>query len=451
MKAYKAGKKYFKEAHIPIISVFLILILFSKCNITEPPINGKEITLKVEDVSCTEAWITLKTTTLQLPATVTLKQDNQTRSTINLIKADTLLYIDSLLPNTTYKFQVSSIQNQVSSNEVTTTTMDTTSHNITWQIFTFGEHQHSRLNDVAIIDANNIWVAGEIYLLDSAGQADSQPYGVALWNGQRWELKKLFYNTSIPVIPRGILVISPNEIYLASGSIFYWDGISSTTQLVYSRLNLSNPNGTIEKLWASSGSVVYGVGKVGSMVYYNEHSWQQIESGTDVNLYDVWGSNDGTIWTCGYSNDYGTTALLRYSGQSWETVYEGSSNNQNNGYYIGPISGVWGTGGIRIYMMNWSGLYIQANSNKLFLEKEIAKFSGVGNGIDGTDDNNIFVCGEGFVGHWNGVSYTEYPELYRDHRTFYSVSVKGKTVCAGGSDYNGFIYSQAVIALGKIN
>ena len=55
MKAYKAGKSYFKVTHIPVISVLLIFILFSECNTTEPPINGKGITLKLEDVSCTEA------------------------------------------------------------------------------------------------------------------------------------------------------------------------------------------------------------------------------------------------------------------------------------------------------------------------------------------------------------------------------------------------------------
>jgi len=70
-------------------------------------------------------------------------------------------------------------------------------------------------------------------------------------------------------------------------------------------------------------------------------------------------------------------------------------------------------------------------------------------GIDGEDDNNIFSCGEGFVGHWNGISYTEYPMLYKSSRTFLNVSVKSSTVCAVGSDYNSFIYSQAVIALSK--
>jgi hypothetical protein len=80
-----------KSLHLYFILIALALL---NCNTTEPPINEKEITLKLEDVSCTEGWISLTTTNLKFPTTVTLKQDNQTRITINLIKADSLLYID---------------------------------------------------------------------------------------------------------------------------------------------------------------------------------------------------------------------------------------------------------------------------------------------------------------------------------------------------------------------
>jgi len=88
---------------------FFILALFLvfSCNTTEPPPNGDKpnLTLKLEDVSCIEAWIELTTTNLHLPATVTLMQDGETRETLEVITADTLLYIDSLLPNTSYIFQ----------------------------------------------------------------------------------------------------------------------------------------------------------------------------------------------------------------------------------------------------------------------------------------------------------------------------------------------------------
>ena len=127
--------------NLKIFSRLVLLVLTTlACNTTHPPPPGEKPTLNLilEDVSCIEAWITLTTTNLQLPATITLKQNDETKSTIILCKADTLLYVDSLLPNTNYTFQVSSILHKESSNEVTTTTHDTISHNFTFETWTFG-------------------------------------------------------------------------------------------------------------------------------------------------------------------------------------------------------------------------------------------------------------------------------------------------------------------------
>ncbi len=58
------------------------------------------------------------------------------------------------------------------SNELSVTTMDTTSHNFTWQTFTFDKHSSSVLNEVAIIDENNIWAVGKDTKRDGFGCYD---------------------------------------------------------------------------------------------------------------------------------------------------------------------------------------------------------------------------------------------------------------------------------------
>lgn len=171
-----------KRAIAGVLVISLGLLLKS-CDTADPPDN-KSLTLKLEDVSCTETWITLTTTNLQLPATITLKQINPTGDTLSQVSIlntkDSLLYIDFLLPNQTYIFQ-SVIQSiNQSSNKLSVTTMDTTSHYFTWQTWTFGEHSSSVLYDVAIIDENSIYAVGEIYMNDSLGQQDPQAYGVAI-------------------------------------------------------------------------------------------------------------------------------------------------------------------------------------------------------------------------------------------------------------------------------
>ncbi|GIK22048.1 MAG: hypothetical protein PHY57_11300 [Ignavibacterium sp.] len=66
-----------KKAIVGFLLIGFSLFLKS-CNTTEPPPNGQKPTLELtlEDVSCIEAWIQLKTTNLQLPTTITLKQYN---------------------------------------------------------------------------------------------------------------------------------------------------------------------------------------------------------------------------------------------------------------------------------------------------------------------------------------------------------------------------------------
>src|SRR5690606_6692848 len=179
---------------------------------------------------------------------------------------------------------------EVKSNELLVTTLTPTSQEFTWQAYSWGMHSSSEIRDIAIIDENNIWCVGEIYLSDSLGNNDHQAYAIATWDGNQWVLKKLFYDNNIPVTPQGIFVLTPNEVYLTSGSIFLWDGISSSVHLVYSRLNLPDPFATLEKIWGNSNSFIYGVGNRGSMVLYNGTNWQKIETSTDINFRDIYGS-----------------------------------------------------------------------------------------------------------------------------------------------------------------
>ena len=176
--------------------IFLDLILLlslTACSTTEPPTPPDEtkpvLTLSFDKKSCTELWIKLTTKDLTLPAQLILKQytpsGDSVTQTLSLSTQDSLLYIDFLLPNQNYSFpgikHPVRHRQQVSSNKLTATTLDTTSHNFTYQTFEFGEPltgNSSRLYDVAIINENDIWAVGEIYVNDSLGQADPIPYNV---------------------------------------------------------------------------------------------------------------------------------------------------------------------------------------------------------------------------------------------------------------------------------
>ncbi len=232
-----------KRAIIGVLAISFGLLLKS-CNSVEPP-TGLTINLKLEDISCTEAWIELTTTNLQLPAEIGLKQNNNVVKTINLIKFDTLLYINSLLPNTPYTFQAVNYGYRVASNTINVTTLDTTSQNFSFEILEFGDgFESSYFNDVWVFDENNIWAVGYISPSDTVvnGTPIINP-NIIRWSGVKWELE-LFDGTSSGI--DGIWAVNASKIYFANGIVLKYENGS------YQYEDFSNvplPNG---QLWCWS-------------------------------------------------------------------------------------------------------------------------------------------------------------------------------------------------------
>ena len=174
------------------IGLFLALLFSSlSCDSTEPPPivpppppppDYRNITLTVEDISYTEAWINVKTDSISFPATITLLKNTNEEKFV-LFNSDTTVYVDSLQPNVNYTFQAVLTGDTIRSDTVKAKTLEPTSHNFTWETWEFGTHSSSALYDVAIIDENNIWAVGEIYMNDSLGNPDSKLYNLIKWNG----------------------------------------------------------------------------------------------------------------------------------------------------------------------------------------------------------------------------------------------------------------------------
>ena len=421
------------KAIVTVLALLISSLVLFSCKKDDnpiPPEDQPQASLTLEDVSCTEAWVNLNTSNLTFPADVDLYKDSVLVDIINLTIEDTILYVDSLLPNKTYTFtsRVTGVSEPVTSNQLPVTTIDTTSHNFTWQTWTFGGQAGSCvLYDAAIINENDIWAVGEIYLLDTLGQPDPQAYGMAIWDGQNWELKKLFYDNNIPVTPRGIWVINPNDIYLASGSIFHWDGTSPTVQLVYSRLNLPNPNATIEKLWGTP-EILYGVGTEGTIVAYQNGQWRRIESGTDVNIDDIYSNKKTNLVYCAIHKDLITidnnfnTSLIELPPDIYATSIW--FENQRHKYTCG------------------GGIYEEINNSwlpvEMFLNKSIGK-------IKGTDHNNIFAVGTlGMITNYNGYTWSLHIDPLQG--IYFRLDVTDNLVTAVG-----FSGAKALITLGKRN
>lgn len=250
------------------------------------------------------------------------------------------------------------------------------------------------------------------------------------WDGDSWELTRIYYkrngNLSIIIPIRGIWVINQNNIWLAAGSIFHWDG--NDAQLSYRRdINTSE---VVEKLWYESNVRIFGVGNLGLIVQYNGSTWEKIESGTDLQLTDIWGLSENDIYAVGADMSSRDNVVLHYNGSSWEKL----PTDQNRKV------GVWGTATDNLYFVGDGIFRLEGDSlckleppvniPKYFMEK-----------VRGTAANNMFIVGHfGFVVHYNGSTWKYYTELYR-YAIASSVAVNANSVLVVGTDgARAFIY-----------
>jgi hypothetical protein len=438
---------------LPIVLALFLAISFN-CNTTEPPTTANgTLSISLADVSCTEAWVNLKTNSVAFPVNVNFSADGSTVAQLNnLNSSDTTVYIDSLLPNKAYNIQAiiqSTNQYQATtSNKLAVQTLDTTSGNFNWQTYSFGAANagSSSLNDITIIDANNIWVVGSIYMDDSTGQPDIQPYVLAHWDGTNWQLKKLFdlQNHIIPEL-RGIYYFSPTDIWLADGGVYHWDGVSQNVEASYDRISLigGTENGqSVNKLWGTSSSDLYGIGYNGMITHFNGSTWQKIESGTTTTLNDIWGYNDQannnlSVMTVA-SNIFsqGDYKLLAISDNTAKDTLDWPYSNWLKGvWFLGKYSPVYICGsGVKEYQQ---GQWNQLNLPNYFTES-----------IRGSAVNDVIAVGDyGFITHFNGVRWSS--ENLANNYVFLSVATKNNTVGIAGLSTSGTVAGSAIIVIGK--
>jgi hypothetical protein len=409
--------------NMKMIILISLLLLFSvvSCNTTDPKLEP-DLKLELKDVSCTEAWLQLTTNNIQLPATINLLKNNSVSQAFSLSTKDSLLYIDSLLPNQNYSFQVSIIQNPASSNKVTATTLDTTSHNFTWQTFEFGEiTSQSHLFDVAIIDENDIWAVGEIYMNDSLGNPDPSSYNAVHWNGQSWEPKRIYYYGACSAVTypplTAIWSFDANNIVVTNGGSIGWFNGST--------INLDcrvNPllTGAINKIWGSSRNDLYVVGGAGSIANYNGNSWTKIESGTSLFLADIAVNNSGEIFICGGNPSFGQGIILKSSnGNNFSTFAVGANipaSQLFNPNLYGSFSSIWFDQNNTLYsggnilfqnkFNSWS--YVNSLPENFIGGNPGVHYRGYITKVRGVASNDMWIVGDrNTLRHFNGSSWEQ--------------------------------------------
>jgi hypothetical protein len=441
----------------------IVLILFVaqlSCNTTEPPPPDKTkptLTLALDDASCTEAWLQLKTKDLELPSQLTLKQYNpngdSVTQTFSLSTQDSLLYIDSLLPNQTYNFQLSCIwntasgnQHQVSSIKYPVTTMDTTSHNFTFTSWTFGTIGSSVLYDVAIIDENNIWAVGEIMIADTSINGYTT-YNAVHWDGSEWELIRIpnydYPNTLIYGALQTIFAFSENDVWFCSYSnLVHFDGNTFNSKAQF--MTSINFNGQVTKMWGTDKNNIYCVGRNGAIYHYFGTNWQRIESGTTLNINDIWGDfNEKTQeW------EILAVASNIFSGFEKEVIQVKNTSTEiiNKDGIDETLSSVWFDPNRKYYVIG-SGTYEKNNLHSSFWSGDPLDLTiYFENRIRANEINDVIIVGAyGETLHFNGATWKSYfNQTSLLNGTYLSVDIKNNLIIAVG-----YQSTQAVILIGN--
>ena len=75
-------------------------------------------------------------------------------------------------------------------------------------------------------------------------------------------------------------------------------------------------------IWGTSSSNMYFVGLHGRIAHYIGVEFSEIESGTDLDLTDIWGIDENNIWVSGTVDAEYSSIILKKDGFGWNKIYE---------------------------------------------------------------------------------------------------------------------------------
>ncbi len=409
-----------------IFGTVLLLFLISACEQQFSPLQQNELTLKTEYVGVTDAELQLHVKNRPENTVFRLLRNDSTVLNGQLTTDDTLLYEENLRPNQNYSYQAILLKDGkkiMQSNSMTVNTMDTTSHEFTWEMIEIpSPYGSGLLRDVAIIDENNIWAVGEIYS-DSA--QPWLPYNAVHWDGEKWELKRIPFDAcgavKFPPI-QAVYAFSVNDIWFArGGSLTHFDGNE------YFNDCRMNPllDGSITKIWGTDSNNLYAVGGVGTIAHYNGSDWQKLESGTNLPIQDIWGIDDGKD----------PSFILAVASKKLNTpppqLLQISNNEVKNRFLpiYRSLTGVWFQDPSRIFLCG-GGVYQSKHNNWQEFTEIPLIFT---NRIRGSNINDIWAVGDfGFVVHFNGVNWKIQQELALADGNYYGLDVTDNLITAVG-------------------
>ena len=424
--------------------IFLLFLNFLNCKKTSTPDMSPELSLTLEYVSITEVELGLHLNSPVSPHDFQLLRDNETIMVGPLRMSDTTLYDTLLLPASNYTYQAVVQQTNgvtVQSPELSLTTMDTTSHNYSWEIFTIGNSPiENELYDVSIIDPDDIWVVGFINVRSFSNPSEDKFYNAVHWNGSEWEYHQIylkdFMGNNYLAFLQSVFALNSDDVWVFGyiGAYGHWDGSHWEGEYVWEM------SGDVERIWGNHSQNLYFAGDRGNITRFDGQQWINMSSKTSIRLRDISGYSDPQnsneiVYSCGFSDDFLDGIILVKPEKEWMILDDGNQ---------GPVSkldnknfaSLWVTGRNVFYVTAFNKAYkVKTLAGNPHRVKNILSADRGIYRIRGDAENNMFVVGERVkLRHYNGYSWKHYTELDNLVVVMEGLDVKGDLVVAAGGD-----------------
>lgn len=404
--------------------------------------------LKVKETDLTTATLSLHTAGITYPASLTLTRNSQPVQTFSLHRPDTTLIDTALTPSTTYTWQAIWKKTETTflkGETVTGKTMDSTSHDFTWQIDTLGA-RGSILSDVVIVNDTCVWVVGEINVIDND---TGDRYNAALWNGKVW--KK--YRFLLPTWTDTVSVLIINCIWYDGTGLWVFSNVGTYAKFkIDGEVLLTGKTlerkGSPKKIWGYSPDHFYLAGTGGSLTWFDGKNFHLLETGTTIDLLDIWGLNENEIWACGTNLLNGNGAVIRLKNKIASSLLDEIPEN------LILTSSIFSLKKDEILLSADGKIYRfqtdKPNKAKVVLNGMLPlNMKALGYRMRGRE-NDLWVGGvRGALWHFNGSTWQSNEQFYGQIREWKSLDYSPRLIVAAGNDIlNG---DNGYIMIGKIN
>ena len=427
-----------------VVLLFSFTLLVLSCNTTEPPPPPPNGVTIENTIALTTLWqdlnkIAINFTRSQFDTTGTytyrLKRKNpagsETEYLFILLGLDTTFVDENLTQGTEYIYKVEAEQQGKTtdtSKTIIAATLDTTSHEINWQIDTLGQPGNF-LYDVWGLDENNVWAVGYVELRGSGS-------GIIKWDGSKWGL----FPPSEGV-KQGIYGFSEESIFVVGESVnrgfaAIWNGNSWTEYRDDYFLSRGDTVYPLTGIWGSAPDDVWAVGNQGTIIHWNGTEWQKVDAGITTRITAIWGTTQSEIYIVPISGV--RSALYKFNGSVWQKI------SDNIGIFSTTL---WK---VKQQSLLIGGTSLLEYNGSMFQEIQIpGRTRGIVK-IRGSNINNIFTAGDfGEITHFNGLSWQDIDDFEVPdgrYRVLYSVWNSENKVFVVGVDEN-----RAIVISGTIN